>query len=532
MRMTQVCHAQGTPVSHMEASAMKKENNRYSLFGNTTTKREARKIDAWQKGLAKKFSYDPDETYALSLEDNPYLWAEFGLKDIVRSDQGKPLNIKKSVVCGTIRMGFGHYRIAMAGASCARAMGFTPLWLDYLSIPGITTDMIADFEKTYSMFSKLSQKSRFFNKYLWEPLTTGENATSMVSFIFNSMILTWPWKYLKSSLKEVKTSQMFASLFQALPSDVPVLTSHFYNTMGAVAGGMNNVVSMVFDNWPLAFQLVEGAQHGIQSPSAYYGFRTLKGFNKKNAVMKPADSDAVHFVGHHVDHEIVENIEADCSLRLKRMKNDEPRRLLLTMGGAGAQRELFQSVVEHCLPLIRENKMTLFVNLGDHKGNWEWLQKQLKGNEDILHTHLSWDDTKDFTDGIRKKPVEGLHVFLHDNVFHAVYSTNYLMRVVDVLITKPSELSFYPVPKIFNERVGGHEMWGAIRGAEVGDGTPEMRTIPHLLQAIDLMVDENDLLEMYCSSIVKNKSIGLYDGAYKCVELATGKKWNRKVQKK
>ena len=27
--------------------------------------------------------------------------------------------------------------------------------------------------------------------------------------------------------------------------------------------------------------------------------------------------------------------------------------------------------------------------------------------------------------------------------------------------------------------------------------------------------------------IVKNKSIGLYDGAYKCVELATGKRFVR-----
>jgi hypothetical protein len=33
---------------------------------------------------------------------------------------------------------------------------------------------------------------------------------------------------------------------------------------------------------------------------------------------------------------------------------------------------------------------------------------------------------------------------------------------------------------------------------------------------------------MYCDCIVKNKSIGVYDGAYKCVELATGKKFERK----
>jgi hypothetical protein len=73
-------------------------------------------------------------------------------------------------------------------------------------------------------------------------------------------------------------------------------------------------------------------------------------------------------------------------------------------------------------------------------------------------------------------------------------------------------------------------MWGAIRGAELGDGTGEARSIPHTLQAIELLTNADDLLQMYCECIVKNKSIGIYDGAYKCVELATGKKFDRKKQ--
>jgi len=32
---------------------------------------------------------------------------------------------------------------------------------------------------------------------------------------------------------------------------------------------------------------------------------------------------------------------------------------------------------------------------------------------------------------------------------------------------------------------------------------------------------------MYCDSIVKNKQLGIYDGAYKCVALATGKEFHR-----
>jgi hypothetical protein len=76
----------------------------------------------------------------------------------------------------------------------------------------------------------------------------------------------------------------------------------------------------------------------------------------------------------------------------------------------------------------------------------------------LIYTHFTWLDTKEFTESIRKNPAHGLHVFLHNNTFHAVYAINYLMRVMDAMITKFSELAFYPIPKIFNARVGGHEM--------------------------------------------------------------------------
>jgi hypothetical protein len=167
------------------------------------------------------------------------------------------------------------------------------------------------------------------------------------------------------------------------------------------------------------------------------------------------------------------------------------------------------------------------VNLGDHHNNWQWLQSELQENTNLLTTHFTWEDTKQYADTIRNGTAEGLHVFLFDNTFHAVYSSNYLMRVSDVLITKPSELAFYPIPKIFNARVGGHEMWGAVRSMEIGDGTIETRTIPQTLQAIDLLSRDRDLLPLYCNNIINNKAIGVYDGAYKCVELATGKHFSR-----
>jgi hypothetical protein len=506
---------------------MKMHNGRYIVYGNVLSESSSRKATKWQEMFVRKFKYDPNEVYTLSLRDHPYGGLIFGLKDILRGDEGEPITSDNAVICSTIRMGFGHYRIAMAGVSCARAMGFTPYWLDLLAIPGITTDVINWCNTWYSRWSRLSQRSRLFNKYVWESVTTGEPTLPVLSIILNTWIVGWPWRFLKTNVKDYKMSELFRNLHKALPSDMPVLTSHMWNCMGAVAGGMTNVVDMMFDNWPMAFQLTEGAKHGVQSPSGYYGFRAMRGFDDKGRILHPTPPDAITYTGHHVDHELVENIEVDCAARLARMRNGEPRRFLVTMGGAGAQRELFKAIIEHCIPLIQAGKIALFVNLGDHKDNWAWLQVELAAHQELVQTHFTWDDTQALADHIRTTPAEGLHIFLYDNTFHAVYATNYLMRVVDVMISKPSELAFYPVPKIFNARVGGHEMWGAIRGAELGDGTVETRTIPQTLQAIDLLADGTDLMELFCGCIVKNKGIGVYDGAYKCVELATGRKFDR-----
>ncbi len=507
---------------------MRMDKGRFTVYGNAISQTHSRQIVRRQAWLKRKFGYDPAEVYTLSALDNPYLGVQLGLKDILRTDQGQPIDRDKAVVCSTIRMGYGHYRIAMAGASCARAMGYTPYWLDLLAIPGVTAEVIQYSNRNYSFFSRLSQRSRVFEKYIWEPITTGEPALPLLSQALNACIVSWPWRFLKTNVKDYTMSELFQNLHRALPSDIPVLTSHMWNCMGAVAGGMTRVVDMMFDNWPMAFQVTEGARHGVQSPSGYYGFRVMHGFDEHNRLLRPMPPDALFYVGHHVDHELVENIEDDCAARLRRMRNREPRRLLVTMGGAGAQRDLFKAIINHCLPLIQAGKVALFVNLGDHKNNWDWIRAELGELKDMVQVHLTWTETQVFADGIRIQPAEGLHVFLFDNTFHAVYATNYLMRVVDVMITKPSELAFYPIPKIFNPRVGGHEKWGSIRSAELGEGTVEARSIPETLQAIDLLTGADDILELFCDRIVKNKGIGIYDGAYRCVELATGKPFVRK----
>jgi hypothetical protein len=132
----------------------------------------------------------------------------------------------------------------------------------------------------------------------------------------------------------------------------------------------------------------------------------------------------------------------------------------------------------------------------------------------------NWEETEKFATEAVDGEVEGIHGFYHENIFQAVYCTNLLMRSADVLVTKPSELSFYPIPKLFIRRVGGHEQWGAVHSAEIGDGTLECRDIPHTIQMLDMFLRDDNYLRNMCRSIMENKRMGIYDGAYRVVEAA------------
>jgi energy-coupling factor transporter ATP-binding protein EcfA2 len=156
---------------------------------------------------------------------------------------------------------------------------------------------------------------------------------------------------------------------------------------------------------------------------------------------------------------------------------------------------------------------------------WDELAREIPALSALSTLHFdNWADTRAFAESALTGDVTGVHAFYHANIFQAVYATNLLMRSCDVLVTKPSELAFYPVPKLFIRRIGGHEQWGAVHSAEIGDGTLECRDIPHTLQMMELFLTDGVTLRDMCDNIVRNKSMGIYDGAYKVVQTAMGLK--------
>ena len=478
------------------------------VFGNEMAAKDVKKAAASKAKYAKKFGDDADVNYPVRIVPNACLADLLGVFDVRLEDgEGEAFDLEKGLIVGNIRMGFGHYRISMAMASAAHALGYTPYWMDLNGYPQTTcTKVISAQNDLYSMGSRLSQKSKLFNKLFWEPM----NYEGFRKLSYNA--------------SDQRNAELMAPVFRNVPKDIPVIGTHVWPAQAALHAGMQYVVNAIPDNWPMALHLAEGAVHTIQTRQSYQGYRILNGMRGKD-VLRPMPADALVYTGHYIDHELVANIETDCAARLRRKAEGQPMRFLLTIGGAGAQKETFAAILQHLLPAIKEKRATVYVNIGDYRNVWDYLCQAVPGLEAVSTVRFDeWEATRAFAEAAVTGPVEGVHVFCHRDIFEAVYCTNLLMRSADVLVTKPSELAFYPIPKLFIQRIGGHEKWGAIHSAEMGDGTLECEDIPHTVQMLDLFLDEDTTLKSMCDAICVNKTVGLYDGAYNAVKLAMGLK--------
>ena len=491
------------------------------IFGNEMPEKVYKKAVRSQKKYRKKFGDDAQRDYRVRIEKNPYIGDLLGVQNLLigelttnvhynpeNKSASEEFDREKGIIVANIRMGFGHYRISMAMASAAKAMGYTPYWMDLNSYGETTcTKVISAQNDLYSLGSRLS-KNPIFNKLVWEPM----NYEGFRALSYNAA--------------DQKNAELMAPVFWNIPKDIPVIGTHVWPSQAAVHAGMQYVVNAIPDNWPMALHLSEGSIHTIQCHNSYMGYRILNGMNGKK-VNKPMPADSLVYTGHYIDHELVSNIEKDCGARIERRKQKKPLRFLLTIGGAGAQKEIFAAIIRYLLSFIEKGQAALYVNVGDYKNVWDALLKEIPQMGELSTEHFdNWQETERFAEDALEGKIEitGIHGFYHQNIFEAVYCTNLLMRSCDVLVTKPSELAFYPVPKLFIRRVGKHEMWGAIHSAEVGDGTLECRDIPHTIQMLDLFLQDEGLLTDMCENIMVNKNAGLYDGAYKAVELAMKQK--------
>ena len=469
------------------------------IFGNPQPRKVIASAEKNKAKYLKEFGDDREKVYHLSYKPIATL-SHMGVSNLVLAEESKPLAGKPFII-GNIRMGFGHYRISMAIASCAKARGYDPYWFDLASFDATGSKMIRKQNDMYSLASKISQKSHLFNHFVWEPL----NSEGFRKLTYNA--------------KDQKASELLAPLYRDLPKDVPFVATHVWPSQGAIHAELTHVVNAIPDNWPMGLHLSEGAIHTVQTPFAYLGYKMLNGMAK--TPLHGMGEEDLYEVGCYVDHELVSNVEKDVKARLARRENNEPLRILLSVGGAGAGAKQFLAMIQHLLPYVKTKKVALFLNFGDHLMMYEYLKKKIPDFEKETKRFFNeYDKFVTFVESMGKSVIDGIYLVQNDDIFQAVYSTNLLMRQTDLLITKPSELVFYPIPKIFQRHIGGHEVYGAIYGREVGDATFECPDPKSMATMLDTIIADKALYAHMCEHIVERKKQGAYDGGYKVVDLA------------
>ena len=495
------------------------------IFGNPIDSATLAKAEKQKKKFLAKYGDDSDTQYQYDFEEVPALGGIVIRKLVLKTNAGTEAAASGSgasagsdqsngavnsaspfrdnpLVVGNIRMGFGHYRISIAMASCARALGYTPYWLDLAGFDATGSKMIREQNDLYSKASRISQTSRLFNHFVWEPL----NKEGFRKLTYNA--------------GDQKNAELLVPLLAPLPKDIPYIATHVWPSQAAVHAGLTHVVNAIPDNWPMALHLSEGAIHTVQTPFAYFGYKMMNGFAK--TPLKGIPENDLKMVGRFVDHELLVNLEEDNALRIRRAETGAPMRFLMTVGGAGAGFAQFKSMLLHLLPYVKSGKATVFINFGDHRDVYDKIRPILT-DVPVREFADDYDNLVSYVKELRTTEASGVTIICDPDIFKAVYATNLLMPESDVLITKPSELAYYPIPKMFMKHIGGHEVYGAICSREAGDGTFECDTEKSANEMIDRLLSDKELFIHLCHRINAMKAAGEYNGAYECVKLAAGK---------
>lgn len=437
---------------------------------------------------------DPDRTLPLGWRASAEVE---GLRDVVPAlpgDETRPVPGGEGVLVTTVRMGFGHHRIARSAYTWALALGAVPFLHDLLASDSPEAGAIRRMDATYSRLSRLGSE-------LGGPLE-------------------WFWGRLmqQGGINALRLSCRIASalrpLMRAIPRDIPVVASYPLNGQIAVALGFDRVVNLVIDNHPQHAILVPGALNLVQGP---------RGHTKLLQMGMPADSVAV--AGHWIPEDLARGAERASADRIARADACRPRRLLAPVGGAGAQRRFLLALLRGLRPRLAEGSIRLLLNAGDHRRMEAALLSAVQDMGLPLRRLSTLADVRALCASapLAAPDPEALPAVVlcaFGSHFEAFTATDLLMAISDILVTKPSELAFFPIPKLHIRRVGNHEADSALRAAEIGDGTTECRTISDALAMAGLLCDSRDLFVRMNEDVARAAAHGVYDGSRVAIERA------------
>ncbi|CAK0797021.1 unnamed protein product, partial [Prorocentrum cordatum] len=158
-----------------------------------------------------------------------------------------------SVVVGTIRMGFGHHRIAYAATSWGLKRGAPTYFHDFLAIDSPEATLIKDQDKMYSRASRVASEWGGCVERIWGSFTKSQGDATLLRVSY-------------------QMAEHLKPLLLGIPKDTPIIASHSFVGLAAVACGFKKVINLVIDNHPQWFCVVPGALNLVQGPSNYHNF--------------------------------------------------------------------------------------------------------------------------------------------------------------------------------------------------------------------------------------------------------------------
>ncbi|MEG2922839.1 MAG: hypothetical protein RR848_00075 [Oscillospiraceae bacterium] len=480
-------------------------NTVVTIFGNTLPANILQKaMHAQQKALGE-YGDDKRFVFHYTPEHHPVLEELGGRMLVPSSEPFSYTEVAKPLLLGCIPNSTQSYRAAIAICSAARALGYMGLWFDLGAYPGSGAKRrFADRNTHIRKTAEKAQQSELYQSLYYEKFYAKKERSIEKNYIDQAL------------------SELLVPFYMDFDKRTPIVATHAFAAQSAVHAHMEHVVNALPGNCAFATHLAEGSIHVAQTPSSYLSYKMLRGMGG-NHVMQSIPEYEIAYGGHFVDHLMIQHLERDCDKRIARAKGSMPLRWLVSLDELCLRKEFLLPLFDKLTTLEKEGRAVLVINIGNHKELWEELKKE---NSYLRMWGLEYPDNytdiKNYSNDLRtKKGLTGIHVFSSTDEIINIYTTNLLMRGCDILLCRACELSFYPIPKLIARREGREDFWGGMHCSEMGEATFECFSNAQLLQMIDVLDKERDTFISMCKCIQKNKSIGLYSGAYEAVRLAT-----------
>ncbi len=170
---------------------------------------------------------------------------------------------------------------------------------------------------------------------------------------------------------------------------------------------------------------------------------------------------------------------------------NHPLTIMFSIGGAGAQKEVALDIVNSLKEKIRKHELRFIISIGVR----EELQKY-------------------FTDNITDLPHDGWLQILSGKTMEEYFDKfNLALRTTDILMTKPSELSFYAglgIPIVIEPSIGSQEDFNRSWLTHIGAATLQENPKYTTEWILDIL-ESGDLAEMAMQGFVEIEKMGTYN---------------------